>query len=250
MYGTILRICRMQWTDFKSFDEYLKWFAGQTPVSAKVGVFSPTEISYFTATANFFKTFVPEVKKGSADSPIGKVLVNKILLDASLIYAPTQTFPRQGDFIRHSSSFPQIPAPPDFWMVTGHTCILEKTTFVPIMPVYRSTTFTRHLDILHEGTRPDFDRKAFCGLVEANRNPRFISWPDIEPSTVEGHSIVLIADLDQICPFGHQAFKTESPMASLTFEGLSYFQCRIAIRQSRDLQLNKWDDLRKLGHQP
>ena len=239
------------WTGFGTFQDYYSWFSKQTPISSKIGVFSPNDHSFFTANGLFFHNFFGAVPPKTVEyCPVGKMGKYRIHLDPSLLFAPPAGIKRQGDFYQHSEAFPVLkPASPDYWIVLSHSCSMPKTGFVPFAPIYKSTTFRNVLKDIdpRDWASADFDNLVLN--IESNKLQRFLPFP--KPPSFEEQDTYenLIADLDQIYSLPSATFHKQAPALSLTFEGLSYLQCRMAIRFCRDLRLDQWDDQRALGHE-
>lgn len=239
------------WANFPTFKDYFSWFQKQTPISSKIGVFSPNDHSYFTATSLFFHHFFGTIPPKTVEScPVGKMGKYRIHLDPNLIFAPTKSMKRQGDFYRHSADFPSLQsADPDYWIVLSHSCSIPKTGFMPFVPVYKSTTFRSILKQIDPRDWSGIDFENLVSNIESNKLQRFLPFPKPSILGIEDTFENLIADLDQIYSVSSSIFHQQTPMMSLTFEGLSYLQCRMTIRFCRDLRLDHWDDERKLGHE-
>lgn len=239
----------MQWSDFKSFSEYLDWFKKLPEISTKVGIFSPNDKTFFSSTFYFFDRFFPTIGKPSINTPVGKATKHRILLDRNLIFAGTDGTVRQGDFFAPDTCFPVLgELAPDFWMVLSHSCCLPKEHFAPVIPIYTSSRLAEIIKSLHEAPN-GFDFENFVANIESNKKQRFISFPTFRQLAPGLDAEFLLADLDQIHTMKRKDLVTLKPEISLTFEGLSYFQCRVATRLCRDLKLDNWDDNRVLGHE-
>lgn len=249
----------MQKWDFESFEKYLKWFTTLSPISFAIGVFNPSERCTLSASGYFFKDFFPEPPTDKISDPIcpvGKITDRRVILDENIIFAESANNLRQFDFFENDKDFPVITSQPDYWTLLSHSCNLPKTSFYNILPCYKSSSLKKNLASL-EANRPnplvkDEQKRNVFRSIEDNMNQRYISLPEHklfnkDTDLVEQEREYLIIDLDQPTSLDYKILKDKKSICSVSFEGLSYFQCRHVIRLARDLKWSNWDDNRVIS---
>lgn len=230
--------------DFKKFENFQNYLdsisdAASQIYSFRVGVFDNNRLS-FHGSGNFFNDFFPSeapIKPGKVDTPVGVMTHRALTVDSAYFYESVKDFPRQGDLFKSSPEFPKGIGAPSFWMLGSQTCTTANDGQSVVLPGYLKEDL-----VLVLKTMMDFKPEPsvyFREVISQNKVPRFLPIP-----AKDGVSESLIAvDLCQIYTVESAWLKEKTPVGSLSFSGLSYFQNRLAITLFRDVK--NWTDKRQ-----
>lgn len=133
----------MSWNQFSQIEDFKHWIEQHNRnelFNFKSGSFSERH-TFFSQFGNFFNEFMPATPTGkdktTVSSPVGGHTRKFTQIEPTSIYAPAESFSRQGDILSNSADIPRsfkFSVEPDYWIIVSQTCSIDNDEYCSLVP--------------------------------------------------------------------------------------------------------------------